>query len=156
MLNRLVPIIILAAFVLAGCQETSSDTSKDVADARKDAQENVQEAREEKDRVVARTSEDVAAARRTYSDSADDARSKLTAVEAEAMIKTAHADYDIASAQANGRAEIEKQKCGALTGVRRDACLSSAEARLQADLAEIAATRDAVLVSAENRVARRD
>jgi outer membrane biogenesis lipoprotein LolB len=47
--GRLVPIAALAALLLAGCNETASETSKDVAQARasQDSSENQQEKAEE-------------------------------------------------------------------------------------------------------------
>ena len=40
-LIKLVPIAAFAAFTLAACQETPSETAKDVADAREEAAEDV-------------------------------------------------------------------------------------------------------------------
>jgi hypothetical protein len=67
------------------------------------------------------------------------------------MIKTAHADFEIASAQANGRADVARQACGSMSGVDKDACVSKADAILAAELAQATANRDATLVAAEHR-----
>jgi RNA polymerase sigma-70 factor, ECF subfamily len=48
-----------------------------------------------------------------------------------------------------GRRDIEKEKCDALTGVVKDACISTADATLAASELAAISTRDAALVAAE-------
>ena len=121
MMMKLLPAAVVALLLLAGCQETPNETAKDVAAARQD-----------------------------YAETDKDALKKLTVAEADAMVKTANADFEIANAQATGRADVAKQACGTLTGVEKDACISNAEANLAAELATAVANRDAMLVAAEH------
>jgi hypothetical protein len=65
------------------------------------------------------------------------------------MVKTALANYDVATARFDGEHAIASEKCGVLAGVERDACQSTAEATHQAELASAVATRDAALVRAD-------
>jgi hypothetical protein len=147
---RLVPLVAVAALMLAACQETPSETAKDVAAARHDAVENVDAARQDKDKVVSKNNDQVADARQAYVKTDEIARQKLTQVESDAMVKTANADFEIASAEATGRNEIAVQRCDALTGVDKDACVSAAAATLASEQATATSNRDAMLVAADN------
>ena len=89
-------------------------------------------------------------AQQAYAESDEIAAKKLTKVESDAMIKTANADFDVASAEAKGGYDVAKEKCDALNGVDKTACLSTADATLAANQAEATAIRDAALVSAEH------
>ncbi|PJA38707.1 MAG: hypothetical protein CO182_10350, partial [Lysobacterales bacterium CG_4_9_14_3_um_filter_62_6] len=75
---------------------------------------------------------------------------KLTAAESAAMVKTANADFDVATTEADARFSIAEQKCGAVSGVDKDACLSAANAVLAVDRATATAQRDAALAQAEH------
>ena len=150
MMNRMIPIAAFAALMLTGCQETSSDTAKDVAEARQDAAEDSAEARHDANDDVAQADDKVADAQQAYANADEGALRKLTKVESEAMIEKAKAAFDVASTEASGRHKVAKEKCGALTGVDKDACLSTADATLAAEQAAATASRDAALVDAAN------
>ena len=66
------------------------------------------------------------------------------------MVTSAQAEFDGASTQADGRHNIAREKCDALAGVDKDACLSTAKAAFADEQAAITATRDAALVAAEH------
>lgn len=150
MMKKLIPAAVLAALMLTACQETPQETAKDVSAARQDAAKDVKEAREDKREDVAEANAEVAGARQDFEQDSNAAMKKLTAAEAEAMVKTANANYDIAIAQISGRADVARQACGAMTGVEKDACLSNAEATFEAEKAAAIAQRDEVLVAAEH------
>jgi hypothetical protein len=77
------------------------------------------------------------------------ASNALTRAESDAMIKTANANFDVARTTAVGYYDIEKEKCDALTGVVKDACISTADATFTASELAAISTRDAALVAAE-------
>jgi hypothetical protein len=62
---------------------------------------------------------------------------------------TANAEFNVATAAAKGGYDIAKEKCDALSGVTKDACISTADATLESTRASATAIRDAALVSAE-------
>jgi hypothetical protein len=64
------------------------------------------------------------------------------------MSKTAEADFDLAVTKAKGIADVAAEKCGILSGVEKNACLSAAEATFEASKAQATAERDAALVAA--------
>jgi hypothetical protein len=149
MIDRLIPISAISLLMLVACAETPSDTAKDVAEARQDAAAEVTEVRQAANQDVAEANAQVATAKKAYTAFDKDARKQLTAAEAVAMVTTARAAFDIASAEAEGRHEVAKQRCDALAGMARDACLGSAIASLSADLTLATANRDTALVAAE-------
>jgi len=148
--NRLIPIAAVAVLMLSSCQESPSDTSKDVAKAQEEAAQKVDAARKDADKTAAKANEQVADAKAEYAKTDANAQKVLSKAESEAMIKTANADFDVAVAEAEGRNKVAKEKCDALKGVDKDACLSSAEAALAADKASATARRDETLVAAEH------
>jgi len=147
-LNRLVPLAVLAALFLAACNETPSETDEDVTQAREEASENISDARQDAIEAENEAAENVVDARQQYTETDSDAREDLTEAEADAMIKKAEADFDVAMAEAEGRHEIATEKCGVLDGVEEEACLSSAHAKFEAEKALAIANRDATLVAA--------
>ncbi len=146
---KLIPIAIATALLFAGCQESQSDTAKDVAEARTEARKDSNEARQDASESAQEANKDVAQAGQTYGEKTDAARANLTEAEADAMRVNARSAYDIAVTDADGRHEIAKQKCDALTGTDKDACVSAADAALAADKANAEANRDATLASAD-------
>lgn len=150
MLNRIIPVIALAALLMAGCDKSATDTSEDVAKARENASQDVSKAQQDANKTEKKANEKVAAAQQDYAETDASAHAKLTAVESEAMIKSAHADFDVAMAAAEGRHKIAKEKCGASEGVDNKACLSTADATFAAEKADIIAHRDEALVQAEH------
>lgn len=113
MFTRLIPLSAIALILLAGCEETPSETAKDVSEAREDAAEDINASRED------------------------------------AMIKAAHAAFDVAEAEAQGSSKVATERCGALAGAEKDSCISSAEMAFNAALSDAAAIRDAALLAAE-------
>lgn len=148
-MNRLMPIVVLAALFSAGCDNKPTDTTKNVSEARKEASQDVKAARQDAAKIESEASQKVDAAQNAYAKTDANAREKLSEAEAEAMITKAKAEYDVALAAAEGRYAIAKEKCGALTGVDNKACLSTAEATYTAEKAMITAERDSALVLAD-------
>lgn len=145
MINRLIPIVAVAALLLAGCNEAPSETSKDVTQAREDASQDVSEARQDASKKESKSEEKVIDAAQAYAKTDANAREKLTAVESEAMASGAKADFDVAMAEAEGRHEIATEECGGLQGVDKTACVSTADANFAADEAAATAIRDTAL-----------
>lgn len=140
----------LSALTLGtGCQETASANAADVAEVRADANEDIDEARQDAGKDVAEANLEVMEARADHDASSVDADAELTATESAAMVVRARANFDIDIAEARGRHEIAKERCGTLTGVEKEACFSTADAEHAADEAAATATRDASLVAAE-------
>lgn len=148
MINRLIPLVAVAALMLTGCKETASDTANDVADARQEARQDNSEARQDANADIAEATDKVNDAQAAYAESTDDTRKKLTLAESEAMIKTAKADYDVAKVEAEGRDKIAMEKCDALSGAEKDSCKHIAAATLVADISSASAVRDALLLDA--------
>ena len=146
MMNRLIPIVAVAALLLAGCNESPSETSKDVTKATEEASQDVSEARQDASKTESKSEEKVIDAQQEYAKTDANAREKLTEVESEAMAAQAKADFDVAKTEAEGRHNIAVEKCGALEGVDKTACVSTADASLAAELAAATANRDAALV----------
>ncbi len=96
MMNRLIPIVAVAALLLAGCKESPSETSKDVTQAREKASQDVSEARQDASKTESKSEEKVIDAQQAYSKTDANAREKLTEVESEAMAAEAKADFDVA------------------------------------------------------------
>jgi len=147
-LTRLLPIAAMAALMLTGCKETATETAEDVAKARSDATENVSEARQDLNKTINKAEEDVAEARHDYTERDTPARADLNEAKSDAMDDTAEANYDVAMAEAEGIENIASEKCGVLSGVEKNACLSAAEATFEAAKARAIAERDAALVAA--------
>jgi len=150
MMNRLIPLVAVAALLLAGCDKTPTETSQDVQKARQEASQDDNAARQDASKTESKANEKVAAAQHDYAKASASAQEDLSATESEAMIAMAKADFDVALTEADGRHSIEIKKCGALKDVEKTACLSSADAKLAADQANATAHRDAVLVQAEH------
>ena len=147
---RPISLAAFAALTLAACQESQSDTAKDVAKASETAAANSDEARQEATATAADANAQVTDAQQAFDKASIGAQKKLTQAEADAMSKNAKANYDVAITDAEGRQKIANEKCGALTGADKDACLSTAKAAYAAEEAAAVATRDAELVKAEN------
>lgn len=145
---RLAPIVALTALMLAGCNKTPSETSKDVSQAREEAAEDVSEARQDANRTENKVEEKVVDAQQDYAKTDANARAKLNEVQSEGHSKTAKADFDVAIAKAKGIEDVAKQKCGVLGGAEKNACLSTAAATYEASKADATAKRDAALVAA--------
>jgi hypothetical protein len=146
--NKLLPLAIVAALLLAGCKETASDTASDVADARQEASQDNAEAKQDANETIADANAEVADAQEDYVENSDTTMKKLTIAESEAMVKAANADYDVAKVEAEGRHKIAREKCDALSGAEKDSCNNIADANLTADTSSAAAVRDALLVDA--------
>jgi hypothetical protein len=146
MKSQVITISICAA-LLAGCQGTSTESA--VAQAQEDAAENTRAARVDAAAEIAGADERVADAERVYARTDAVASNVLTRAESEAMIETANANFDVARTTAAGNHDIEMEKCDALTGVVKDACISTADAAFAASEAAAISTRDAALVAAE-------
>ncbi|HVF35956.1 MAG TPA: hypothetical protein VND91_11595 [Candidatus Saccharimonadia bacterium] len=138
----------VAVLMLAACRETPTETASDVAKAQEEAARESSEARREARESVAEADADVAEAARAHDAAGEATRKKLSAVEAEAMIEHANASYDVAIAETEGRHAVATEACDALTGVDKEACVSTADATLAAERASATATRDAALVDA--------
>ena len=145
MMKQLIPIVAVAALLLAGCNESPSETSKDVTKATEEASQDVSEARQDAGKTENKSEEKVIDAQQKYARTDANAREKLTDVESEAMAAGAKADFDVAKAEAEGRHNIAVEKCGALEGVDKKACLSTADANFAADEAAATAVRDTAL-----------
>ena len=138
----------ISAFALTACQETPSETAKDVAQARDTAVEQNQEARQEANEDRAQAAADVTEAKNDMVVVDNNRVNKITKAESEAMLTAAQTKYDVAMTESKGRYNIENEKCDALKGVGEDACRSTIEATLAAEEAAITATRDSEIVSA--------
>lgn len=138
----------MTMLTLSACQETPTETAKDVAAANETAIEQSQAARQEANTEKANAQADVVDAKMQETVVDDKAIKKITQAESEAMVVTANANYDVAMTDAKGRFNVANEKCDALKGVGEDACRSTINATLTADEAAITATRDAALVAA--------
>jgi hypothetical protein len=105
------PAVVL---LLAGCQDSPTASSMQVAQARAQGERDVASVRREATEQYLRASADVEAAR---------ARARIAAVEGE---------REIALAQARADFEVGIKGCDALGGVARDACRNKIENRHQA------------------------
>jgi hypothetical protein len=151
MINRILPIVAIAALTLTGCQESADETAQDVSDARKEANENIADARTDANETMLTADENESDAIHTYANSDAKAQVKLRAAEADAISERARADYDLAIATSKGTHEVEVQKCDALdAGVDRTACKTTADAVLATATADAKARRDEALMTAKN------
>lgn len=149
MMIRLIPLVTVAALLLAGCDKSASETSKDVQKARQEASEDVSAARQEASKKETKATEKVTAAQHDYDKANASAHEELSETESEAMITMAKADFDVAMTEAEGRHSISIEKCDMLNGVDKKACVSSADAKLAVEKAKATADRDAILVKAD-------
>lgn len=150
MIYRLIPLVAIAVMLLTGCDNSASETSKNVTQAREDASQDVTEAKQGAEKIEDKANEKVADAQYAYAKTDATARAKLTEAESEAMISKAQADFDVALAEAEGLYHIAIEKCGAFKGVDKKACLSTADATFTAHQAAVTADRDVALVQAEH------
>lgn len=153
MMKPLIPLAAMLALLLGGCQETRSDTSKDVAEASAkasaEARTDSSEARKAASASITASSADVARAKQEYAETDQESRKKLTDVEATAMIEAAKARFDVEMTDAQGRHDVAAEQCDALSGVDKQSCLGTAAAVLASEQATATATRDAALVRAD-------
>jgi hypothetical protein len=149
MINRLLPIA-AALVLLAGCQETPTDTAKDVAKAQSDASQKSQDARKDANVEVSEANKDVRDAKVDFVESRDAAMKQLTSAEAEAMVQTANAAYDVAMTEASGRNKVALELCDPMLPAEKDACVSAAAGELATAQAQATSTRDERLVTASH------
>ena len=149
---KLLSIIVFAGLSLAvaGCNQNTPSTARDVAEARADANKEVIEARQDASETMSKSNEEVASAREDYLRIDEGAREDLTEAESDAMVASAKAEFNIARTEAEGRYNIATEKCGAYTGVDRTACLSGADATYASAKALAIADRDEALVRADH------
>lgn len=150
MLNKMIPITAIALLMLVGCDETSSETAKDVSEAREEAAEDITETRQDANRMTNRADQDVVDAQKDFSRTDQKAMDDLSEAEADAMTKTARANFDVAEAEAEGRYKVAKERCDAFTDASKDSCLSNAENTRTAELAAAASKRDNALLTAKS------
>jgi len=148
-LNRLLPLAVLAALLLAGCKETASETAKDVTQAREKASQDISAAQQDASKVENKAETKIVDAQQQYAETDADARAKVSDAQSEALQSTAKADFDVAVAEAEGRYNVAVEQCGVLSGAERKACMSKADAEYKADEALATANRDADLVVAD-------
>jgi hypothetical protein len=148
--KRMIPLAAaIAMLLLAGCQETPKETAKDVAAARTEANREADDARATADRKTAAADAKVDDAQQAYGKSEAKANETLDKARDEAASTIAQADYDRALVEADGRFKVENEKCDALSGTARDACVSAAESALAVEKAAAQARRDAALAVAD-------
>lgn len=152
-MNTLKPIIpiatAIALLLLAGCKESPSETAKDVAAARNEANREADDARVTADRATAAADAKVDDAQQTHGQSEAKANEVLAEAEGKAASTIAQANYERALVEAEGRFKVENEKCDALTGTAKDACVSTAESALAVDKAAAESRRDASLAVAD-------
>lgn len=148
-MKRLIPLLAVAALLLAGCEKSTSENTKDVTEAREKASQDTTEARKEAYKVESKAGQKVATAKQDYSKTTADAEQKLDKAEANAMTMTANSDYDVAMARVEGAHKVAVEKCDLLKDVEKTACKSTADAAFAASQAKATAIRDAALVQAE-------
>jgi hypothetical protein len=147
---RLLPIVSVCLVLAVGCEQTPSATAEDVAEVREEAVENSIAARDEADKVTARTSIDLANAAQDSAKTEAKARTDMTEAEAKATVAMARADFEVAMTDARGGYDIAREKCNALKSAARDACLSKVSAILAADETAAIDARD-LTIAAANR-----
>jgi hypothetical protein len=151
MIIRLIPTLALAVLLLGGCSESANETSNDVSQAREKASKDASAAQQDANRSAEKAQHEVAEAKRDYADTRNDAQDELNEAEADAMVTMAEADFDIMMAEVEGQHRIAIEKCDALNGVKKDSCVSTADATLEADKARATSNRDAVLAQADRQ-----
>ena len=119
---------------LAGCQESAEDTASDVAEARADGQKNIaeaeakaREARAEQRGDRNRSSDAPMVDAQELRDGVNPNRS-ANAGQAEDVRES---EYDVAMAKAKATYDVEEERCEALAGADRDACMAQADAVYQ-------------------------
>jgi len=149
MIRQLIPVTALAALMLGGCGDTSNDTARDIRETRDDAAQNINAARDNAQDTINRVDRDVNELERDLARTNANAREQLNEAEADARTETAQAVFEVEEAEANGRHNIAMERCDAVTGVEKDACISTADANLASELAIAVSRRDNALVAAE-------
>lgn len=149
MIKQLLPLAIVAALMISGCDNSPTDNAKNIVDARKTASKDISQTREDATKTMIKAQDQVASAQQKYGETDQRALKTLTAAESDAMTKTANAAFDVAKAGVEGRYNIEKEKCGILDGAAKDACLSTANTVRTEDLARATKFRDDALLSAD-------
>lgn len=147
---RMIPLTLAVSLALvAGCKESSSETSRDVAEARVEAAESNDDAREDAAGDMADASGELAEARQDYREAEGDAHDDLNASESEAMVAAAHARYDVMHTAAQGRHKVAMERCdGMARGEERDACETEADGVLAVGESEAEQARDEALLAA--------
>ena len=144
--TRILTVGILAALLAVGCQETGSETAKDVSKARADSAESVADAREKAAKQEDKSDKAVAEARSDQADVNQDAREEVNEVVNAANDDSALAQFEVAKAKAEGAHEIAVQKCGAYAGMEKDACVRLADGTLAESMKLAETTRDKSVV----------
>lgn len=149
MFKSMIPIAAIGMLMLAGCQENSSETAEEVADAREDAAQDFNAALEKANKAIDSAQRDVVDARQDLARTERNAADDFHEVEAEAMTRNAHANFDVAETEAENRTDVEMDRCDALEDAAKDLCISNAEMTLAIALATATSTRDTALLAAE-------
>ncbi len=151
-MNRSMIILLTLAIslaLLAGCQESSSETSRDVAEARVEATEANAEARHDAAEDMSEAGGELSEARQDYREAEGDAHDDLNESESEAMVASAHARYDVMHTEAQGRHKIAIERCDGMSrGQERDACVTEADGVLAVAESEAEKIRDEALLAA--------
>ena len=147
---RMIPLTLaISLALLAGCQESSSETSRDVAEARVEAAESNTEAREDAARDMSDAGGELSDARQDYREAEGDAHEELNESEADAMVASAHARYDVMHTAAQGKHKVAMERCDGMSrGEERDACETEAEGVLAVGESEAEQARDEALLAA--------
>jgi esterase/lipase len=140
----------VAALLLAACNNSSTEDTKEVTQARAEAYEDVSETRQDAGQRESEALQKVNSARSDYAETNANAYADLTKIESEAMITNASADFDIAMSEAEGRRNIAMKKCNSLEGMDKTACQGKASAKFDADEASAITDRDTALAAADN------
>lgn len=150
MIHRMIPLAAaLSLVLLAGCQESTTETTEDVAEAKMEAAGSNADAREDAADAMNEADGDVSQARDEYNESENKAYEKLSAVEAEAMVAAANAGYELEITAAQGRHQVAKQRCDGMTrGPEREACDTEVDGLLAVEESRAATVRDKALLDA--------
>lgn len=148
--RRMIPLALaISLAMLVGCQESTSETSRDVAEAREDAAESNEAAREDAADEMDDASGELAEARQDYRETEGDAHEDLNESESEAMVAAAHARYDVMHTAAQGRHKVAMERCDGMSrGEERDACVTEADGVLAVSESEAEQVRDEALLAA--------
>lgn len=142
----------LSLALLSGCQETNTETARDVAGARREAAEADAGARQEASKEMDEANRDVSDAKADYEDAEGEAGDALEEAETEARVAAAQARYDVAHTEALGRHEVARQRCdGQSVGQARDDCMVAADDELAVEESRAALERDKALQAATGR-----
>ena len=110
---------------LAACQESASETQRDVNAARQEAQKNVAEARQEGAQQMREANDRLTA-------TADKAGDELQEAQANVDKTRAEASYKVLATEAKETRKIALEKCDAFQDEIRDRCEETAEANFDA------------------------